>query len=745
MTATIHEKIDLCRQWLPELPEAVIQALADHTTIKTYAPNEKLFNQGDEGDALYILFEGNLSVIQTQANGQDIIVQRLNQPGTVVGEMALVMRQPRTATVVATTPSELFVLPKAAHDKLAQNYPIITEKFSQWLKRRLHETQTAGMLLNFFGDLDVDTLHKIQKRLEWLHLQDGDILFKQGDMADGMYLVVNGRLAITKTFADGTKQFIGEVPPGGVVGEFALLVEDVRAATVAASRDTQVAKFTPAHFEELMMDYPRAMLQIARQIIRQQQTNTKTTPRIARALSFTILPLGHIADLPPLITKLTQILTNFGTVLVLNAQTIDDTFNLPGIAQAPFDSGNSLNISNWLDDQEQRYDYILYLADPSWSVWTQRCLRSSDRYLLLAQADQSPARDHFENSFWDAYPHQHPDLILIHDDHVDQPRHTSNWLQSRHLLNHHHVRRNNNRDWQRLGRRLTGRAIGLVLGGGGVKAYCQLGTMIALEEAGIPIDMVGGVSMGSLVGGTYALGLDKDGRYDIFRPFSTRRQLLDWTFPVASFFTSRKVTDLFKMQSRDIDVEDMLLPFFTVSTNLSKAKPMVHRTGPLWFALRASMSLPAAFLPVAMDGDILVDGSVMNNLPIDIMLDQMGAAFTVAVNNSEFMSNRHYDYDPYVSGWQLLWQKINPWAKNKIKVPSLIGQHMRTVSVNFLYHGQSIIHRADVLINPDVSSFGLLEFEAIDRVIDVGYHATKQALQEWRQEGGQLPEGVLFK
>jgi predicted acylesterase/phospholipase RssA len=251
----------------------------------------------------------------------------------------------------------------------------------------------------------------------------------------------------------------------------------------------------------------------------------------------------------------------------------------------------------------------------------------------------------------------------------------------------------------------------------------------ALEEAGVRIDVIGGTSMGALVGGSYAIDHGYAEMVDYAKNSSSRKQLIDLTLPLTSFSASRKVTKLYQHMFGDIQIEDLWRPYFCVSSNLTRAEPMIHSEGSLWAAVRASSAIPAIFAPVQhSNGDVLVDGGVMNNLPIDVMRQRRDVGHVIGINVIPAREKmRNYCFGPSISGWDILWRRINPFAQ-KLRAPSLFGSLMRTVEINDAYRMKPPTFQcvADLLIQLPLEQFRTLDFDSYAAIIECGYQATQQ-------------------
>jgi predicted acylesterase/phospholipase RssA len=213
------------------------------------------------------------------------------------------------------------------------------------------------------------------------------------------------------------------------------------------------------------------------------------------------------------------------------------------------------------------------------------------------------------------------------------------------------------------------------------------------------------------------------------RMFGLRKHFVDYTFPMVSFFSSHKISALLQKIYGDVNIEDLWRPFFCVSSNLTQAKPMIHRRGPLWKYVRATIALPAIFTPVSDAGELLVDGAVMNNIPIDIMRTMSEGGPVIAVSVSVGRDpGADYEFGTYVSGWQVLGRRLR---RQPVKVPSIFGSLMRSMELHEVHARRTKLALADLLIAPPIAEFSILQFDAWERIIDAGYQSATEAIAKW--------------
>jgi predicted acylesterase/phospholipase RssA len=528
---------------------------------------------------------------------------------------------------------------------------------------------------------------------------------------------------------------VGEVGSGEIVGEYSILTGETHSVTAYAIRETNIVELTQPVFARLLERYPQVMMQITRTIIKRQRSSLQISPaERTRALTLALIPANPEVQLAEFAHQLAQKLADFGRILLLDSTRLDDIYGKEGAAQTPLTDPTHPVLAGWMSEQETRYRYILYVADASWSSWTRRCVHQADRILIVAQPDADPTPGAIETAIQSPGATARVELVLLHPANTTRPTGTSKWLAQRQAYAHHHVRINEDAHYQRLARRLTGRTIGLVLSGGAARGFAHLGVFRALEELGIPIDRVGGTSMGALLGAGFAMGQSYKDLFKLAQMFANPRQLFDYTLPLASLMATKKITNVTIEVFEGLHIEDLWRPFFCVSTNLTQAEPVLHQTGLLWKGVRASIAIPGVFAPILHEGDVLVDGGAMNNFPVDIMheLCEGGTVIGVNVSPPEEMAQA-YQFGASISGWQVLWSRINPFAE-RMRVPALAANLIRAVRINSIYQIKTKESLADLLIQPDVKHFASLDFAAYEPITEIGYQAARKQLALWQDQ-----------
>jgi len=570
-------------------------------------------------DTLYAVASGTLRAVTVSPSGEEKSLERYG-PGGVLGEIQLVLGGAWSATIEAESPCLLYRLRRAVLDAVWNHEAERLEPLVWIIRSRIGRAQLAEVLPAFLGPLGPRELDALEHQVQWVTVRRGEALFRQGDPADGWYLVMSGRLQVLRRDELGDLKNLGELGRGDGVGELSLLSGKLRIATPYAMRDTELVRFSSESFHALIDRYPKALKTLTRTLIEKSIVAPHaSTQRRASTRYFTLVPAGPSAPAAAFAQALREELARFGPTLYLSAQELSTLGVLHDVARLPEGHPRWLRFSSWMEDEGPRHAYVVLETDATLTPWTRRAIRLADHTVLVADATATPEPGPIEVGLLAAHDHDRVrarrSLVLVHPQATRLPSGTQAWLSRRQLDSHHHVRLGNPADLARLASILSGRAVGLTLGGGGARGYAHIGVVAALRELGIPIDMVGGTSMGAVIAAQVALGLSREEMIDLNLRFMSRKPFAQYTVPMVAMLNAKRLQDGMRMVLGDTRIEDLWINYFAVSVNLTTTKMVVHDRGPAWEAVRASVSLPGILPPFARGLHLLVDGGVINNLP----------------------------------------------------------------------------------------------------------------------------------
>ena len=590
--------------------------------------------------------------------------------------------------------------------------------------------------ISLFRDLDHAALRDLLAHAKPVLLNGGKILFRAGEAGDSMYIVTAGRLRISTEGNNGTAEAIREIGRGECVGELALVTGMPRSATVLAIRDTELACLSRAAYQDTLKKHPQLAGPLLSQIADRQSRGADRSLSKRNIRTLAVLPYDPRSPTPRFVEHLVETLNGIGDTLHLSTRS-----NLWDSSSSATTHPPGGSLAHRLTELEASHRFVVYEAEVEFSAWTEQCVRQADLILLVAATDSSPdqARHNMLVSYFRAREASAAiELVLLHPQEFDSRVQANQWLTHLPVQDYYHLVLTSKADIAKLGRFLTGSAVGLVLSGGGARGFAHIGILRALEECAIPVDFVGGTSMGAVIAAQHACGWS----WQSMARFNRERwpywhPQRNFTLPLIALNSGTRMDRMLREMFSDAEIQNLRGKFFCISTNLTRADAMIHRTGPLWKAVRASLSIPGIGPPAIQNGEILVDGGLVNNLPADVMRRLChGSVCAIDVSEQvEFTSRLQESYS--VSGWKVFLQQLSPFSK-KPDLPNIFNVLYRTTTVGSLRAIETVKAAADLYLNPPVSRFGIFDWHCIDDIIEIGY---RYGLDIFKARGAEMFKG----
>ncbi|MBM3619470.1 MAG: cyclic nucleotide-binding domain-containing protein [Alphaproteobacteria bacterium] len=609
---------------------------------------------------------------------------------------------------------------------MATNMSIATFPFDGAQDLRLEILRRAPL----FSGLDDTALMAVADRMDSVMVEGGKPLFSAGDPGDSLYVVASGYLAVfDPPGPDGIPRIIAEIPAGDIVGELALIGHRRRSHTVAAIRDSEAFRLSRADFERLISAHPEALVGLVHKLVERYGSPPRLVKRPPRTIA--LIPHGPGAPCERFAKELSEAFCRLhgGPKVEIIG---------PEAAGAPLDR---------LQRAEAEATFVVYRADPTESDWTHRCLRQADLMLVVAAAGPPPEEpqliDRLDRSgaLREGPYRPRRELVLVREKPLIRPGTTSPWLGHNDYALHHHVRLGSTQEFDRLARVVVNRAIGIVMAGGGARGFAHIGVVRALREAGVPIDMAGGSSMGAIVAAATAAGWDyREMNARFHRAFVQKNPLGDYTVPFVSLYAGKRVDSLLHLAFGSVDIEDLPAPFYCVTANLTLQGRDVQRRGPLAHWLRASVSIPGVLPPVVHRGEVHVDGGVIDNFPVSPMRAMgRGPVIGIDIDTGGAMSAGESVGDSWSASEfirRLVWKR-----GETLPIPSIVRIMLRSALIGSTERSLLDRERVDLLVTPPMIDFDLLDWTGFERAVEIGYRHTQSMLD--KIEGGQLTDRLL--
>ncbi|TVY17215.1 Lysophospholipase NTE1 [Lachnellula arida] len=713
----------------------------------------------------------------------------LIKPGGIAGYIGTISAYRSFIDVVAKTDVYVGFLPRQALERVVEKYPVVlltmAKRLTSLLPRLILHIDfalewvqvSAGQVIYHQGD-DSDAIYIVLNgRLRLVLNNDQAEMKVVGEYGQGESV---GELEVmTESTRPATLHAIRDTELAKFPKTlFNSLAQEHPGITIKISKI--IASRMRALIEDPVFDQGKDKATGA--------TNNKVSSTV-NLRTVAVLPVTAGVPVVEFGTRLMNALTQIGAtkgVTSLNQAAI-----LNHLGRHAFSRMGKLKLAQYLADLEEKYGLVLYVADTNVnSPWTQTCISQADCILLVGLAEGSPAIGEYERFLLGMKTTARKELVLLHADRFSAPGTTRAWLRNRVWINggHHHVQMEFSSssvpahpqtrkfgsvlkqrvqvlqaeiqkytsrrvrqtplysadtpfkgDFHRIARRLCGKSIGLVLGGGGARGIAQIGIIRALEEAGIPIDIVGGTSIGSFIGALYARDADVVPMYGRAKKFAGRmasmwRFALDLTYPSASYTTGHEFNrGIFKTFGKS-QIEDFWLEFYCNTTNISKSRSEIHTSGYAWRYVRASMSLAGLLPPLCDEGSMLLDGGYVDNLTVSHM-KSLGADVIFAVDVGSLDDDTPQTFGDSLSGFWAFTNRWNPFSSYP-NPPTLAEIQARLAYVSSV----DALERAKntpgcLYMRPPIDDYGTLDFGKFDEIYQVGYKYGEEFLAETREKG----------
>jgi NTE family protein len=555
--------------------------------------------------------------------------------------------------------------------------------------------------LRSFDVFDDASLELLLERARWFSLTGGLELFRQGDSPDSVYYVLAGRLIIVRhdTFGDDV---VGYVRAGEPVGEMSLLAGEPRSASAYALRDTELLAVDRADAEWLLDNCADFAHALANAIVARARHPTLSFVR-ARPSVFALIGASPSIEIEARAKEIAKVMERYGrrVALIQSPETLGD---------------------GEFEQIESAHDMALLPARVGDSPEFRFALRHADRFIVFARQDARPPRP-FPLALHEDSPARKfrlVDIVMLHEGMKSGS--VADWVDA--VDAHRVFAVSGARTMERVARALAGASVGVVMSGGGARAYAHIGAIKALRERQVPIDFLGGASMGAVIAACVAMGWDDEEIEARVRDaFVSSNPLGDHVLPVVALTRGQRVDERLKRHFGDTLIEDLETPFFCTSSEMTRGVTRIHRRGLLRQALRASISLPGILPPVVAEGELLVDGAVMNNFPTDLMNSlHRGVTIGVDVAREGTISPDVFKDPPGFLSWI--------WRHGFRSAPPIVSLLMRAATSRHELRPKE--SPADILIMPPVAGVQLRDWKSYDLAVIDGYAATLGALdREW--------------
>ena len=582
-----------------------------------------------------------------------------------------------------------------------------------------------------FQGLSAGDLVALENQLEPIPVTRGIALVTEGDDADALFVVVSGRFAVE---VGGDPEPVTEIGQGATIGEIAFFAGGKRTATVRAIRDSVVVRLSRPDFDDISQRSPAIWNAITATLASRLAAETRKSSALHRSdcdhprarprpRTIAVIRAGGAAIPAAFMSMFCAVGNRDPATHFLSAEAIAGNLSCRG-----FDDPAT---THELNDLEARYSTLVFFADDTLTAWSQRSIRQADEVLVVGTQPNGPIGSAVALNDLERFAASLPRppaqrLVLVHP-RAGVGQGTRHWLNPRDAHMHHHLAPGSVADIERLWRFLRGEALGFVACGGGAYCAAHIGIYKAFRERGTSFDIFGGTSGGAAMAAAFAQDVspdDIDAR--VHRMFIDGKALARYTLPRYSLLDHTHFDHHLMTEYGNVRIEDLWKPYFAVSADLSNYKTELHRSGPVWQAIRASASIPALLPPYySADGRMLVDGSVIANVPIAAMHGIKTGPNVVVSFNPRDAERFDIDYDALPARGELIWQSLNPFGHRTLpKAPSAGTVLVRSLMANRAHFEKHLEKDDWLLLPPTPADMGALDWRRHSELAASAYNFT---------------------
>ncbi|TGL64604.1 patatin-like phospholipase family protein [Leptospira sarikeiensis] len=740
---------EMFRDWSQEETESFTK-LFEYKSVSSGAvivPPEK------NSDWFYFLLEGKCEEFTEASSGEELLIRSL-QPGTHFGEAGFFRWSEGKLGVKAETDAKVLRIHskdwkhwESDHLKTAEilREKLETKRFFRTASYQPNHKEILGFISNLelLFHVDRKKIGDLTPYLKWLHVPGGERLMLQGEPGNSLFVILSGRFRYSVSDDHGNITGEGEFGKGDIIGEMSLLTGEPRSASVYAVRSSQVIQISRNGFRKFISESPEALFHVTETIARRLGERNKEAYRIGRKVhTIALVPVTEGFPVREFANDLSKSLKAFGSTLAVNEDKLSKFLKEKKIHKKNGIRYGIPDLLSWFAGLEKEYDNVVFEVEPGGdSLWIETSLRQADRILLLAETGRPILEDSYS---WNLIQGgslaetAKESVIYLEDSYSrwDQLENTLHELPGQKFI----LRKNRPGEFDRIARRLESKSVGIALSGGGAKGFAHLGLLRSLTEAGIPIDLVGGTSSGSIMAGLFAMGYDFEESLRLIKEVWIEAKLTrDYTLPFVSILNGARYSRAIKEFFGTRKIETLWVPFLAVACDLTNSKPKVFEQGEVWKAIRASTSIPGIFPPFFNEGALYVDGGLWDNLP-GSLVRKKGADVLISVDlGAGSQPNKDQTYGELVEsrfpgeGPSPLLLLGNQFMKKEYRYsfPHIGELFMRSMLLSSRNNLLKTKDTSDIFVELPVRDFSTFDWDEYKRLYEIGYEHSQKHVKDW--------------